>query len=292
MRRAAIVYTALTAAVVLVPLAMYLFDRAARDPLSDKLRSYGFFPVVPPSTLIRVGSLYYVSADVRQFTAICNAETADVGGYLNESRSLQIEQDLKQTGSFTANVGANLRALAKGSADSEFAQTVHFSLTDVLLDEITLGDNGLIYSKLMSKPSCNRVAMQLLDSDGYVCQGQRILRAKAEIERSRDVNDKVAGAAQMAFASATDGAKTEGSTQTDQTKVERESLPFGDSELTYGVEMTPMCLAPKTAHFARTLPRTMMGRAYNFVLFHIIEPLFPRQPDDVDVAERATAQAK
>ena len=247
---------------------------------------------MPPSTLVSVGSLYYVSPDVRQFTAICNADTADVGGFLNESRSSEIEQELKENGSFTANVDLNLHPTVKAGSDNAFIQTVHFSLTDVLLDEITLGDNGLIYSKLMSKPSCNQVAMQLVNSDGYVCQGQRILRAKAEIDVNREDTKKVAGDAQATFGGTSKGARAEGSTTGDRTTTEREGLPLADSVLTYGVQMTPMCLVPKTAHFPRILPRTAVGRAYNFVLFHIVEPLLPPERDTINVAETASAQAK
>jgi hypothetical protein len=290
MRRAAVFFAVFGAAVVLVPLAAYLVERPSPDPLGDKLRSYGFFPIEPPSTLVRVGSLYYVSPDVRQFTAICNADTADVGGFLNESRSLEIEQELRENGSFTAKVDLNLHPTVKAGSDAAFIQTVRFSLTDVLLDEITLGDNGLIYTNLMSKPSCNQVAMQLVNSDGYVCQGQRILRAKAEIDRKN--TEKVAGDAQATFAGKSDGAKTEGSTTGDRTTTEREGLPLADSVLTYGVQMTPMCLVPKTAHFPRILPRTAVGRAYNFVLFHIVEPLLPPERDTINVAETASPQAK
>jgi hypothetical protein len=167
---------------------------------------------------------------------------------------------------------------------------VHFSLTDILLDEITLGDNGRIYAKLMSKPECNLIAMQLLNSDGYVCQGQKILRARAEIETARSVNEKVAGDAEAGGTS--DGAKSEGTTKIDRSLVEHEGLPSADAVLTYGVVMTPTCLAPKTARFSRTLPKTAFGRTINYVLYHVVEPLLPAPRDEVDFAANAGAQPK
>lgn len=292
MRKAIVVSVAVLAAAFVVPLGAYLSASPSKDPLGDKLRGYGFLPIEPPSTLVGVGSLYYVSPDVRQFTAICNAEKTDVGGYMNESRSLQIEQNLKQSGSFAANIDVALRPLIKGGVDSGFSQTVHFSLTDILLDEITLGDNGLIYAKLMSKPECNQIAMQLLSSDGYVCQGQKILRARAEIETDRSVNQKVDGDAEATFGGTSDGAKSEGTTKIDRSLVEHEGLPSADAVLTYGVVMTPTCLAPKTARFSRTLPKTAFGRATNYVLYHIVEPLLPAPRDEVDVAANAGVQPK
>ncbi|MBV8796661.1 MAG: hypothetical protein JO136_17155 [Hyphomicrobiales bacterium] len=292
MRKAIVVSAAVLAAAIIVPLGLYAFHGPSKDPLGDKLRGFGFLPVEPASTLVGVGSLYYVSADLRRFTAICNADKTDVGGYMNESPSPQIEQSLKQNGSFVANMNVALQTTIKAGVDKGFSQTVHFSLTDVLIDEITLGDNGLIYTKLMSKPECNQIATQLLNSDGYVCQGQQILRARAEIETNRSVNEKVAGDAAATFGGTGDGAKSQGETKTDSSLVEHQGLPSADAVLTYGVVMTPTCLAPKTARFVRTLPTTAFGQTVNYVLYHIVEPLLPTPRDEVDVAANASAQAK
>jgi hypothetical protein len=292
MRKPIVVSVAVLAAAIIVPLVVSLFHGPSKDPLGDKLHDFGFLPVEPASTLVGVGSLYYVSPDLRRFTAICNADKTDVGGYMNESRSPQIEQSLKQSGSFVANIDVALHPRIKGSVGRGFNQTVHFSLTDVLIDEVTLGDNGLIYAKLMSKPECNQIAMQLLNSDGYVCQGQQILRARAEIETNRSVNEKVAGDAGATFGGTSDGAKSQGKTKTDSSLVERQGLPSADAVLTYGVVMTPTCLAPKTARFARTLPTTAFGGTINYVLYHIVEPLLPAPRDEVDVAANVSAQVK
>ncbi len=55
-----------------------------------------------------------MSPDVRRFTAICNADKTDVSGYMNESPSPQIEQSLKQSGGFVANVNVALQPMIKG----------------------------------------------------------------------------------------------------------------------------------------------------------------------------------
>ena len=94
------------------------------------------------------------------------------------------------------------------------------------------------------------------------------------------------------FGGAGDGAKSEATTKRDRSLVEREGLPFADAVLTYGVQMNPTCLAPRTARFPRTLPRTALGRAFNYVLYHIVEPLLLAPQDEVNVAANAGAQAK
>ena len=288
MRRSVLIFAALAStAVVVAPIVYYSWEEPSADPLGEKLRGYGFLPIEPPSTLMDVGSLYYVSEDARDFRSICRADRSDVLGVMDESHSWQIEQDLKQQGTFTVAVDAKMRPRANWTANGAFLQTVHFSLTDVLLDEISIGQNGLIFGKLMNKPDCNAAAMQLLKLGGYVCQGQKVLRARAEIKVDRETKSNLAGSAQPTFASNKDGVNADSSATGDRSIVEREGLPFADAVLTYGVEMNPLCLAPQDARFARTLPSTKLGRAYSFVLFRLIEPILPHERPQLDVAQTA-----
>src|SRR3984957_329233 len=118
---------------VAIPAAAYYFQPPPDDPLVDKLRGFGFFPVQPPSTLVGVGALYFVSADTSEFTPICHAEKADVEAALTESRSVKIEEDLAQDGGLTTKVTLKFGSQVKGGSDSSYVQKVHFSLTDVLL---------------------------------------------------------------------------------------------------------------------------------------------------------------
>jgi hypothetical protein len=62
--------------------------------------------------------------------------------------------------------------------------------------------------------------------------------------------------------------------------------------LNYGVAMNPTCLAPKNARFPRVLPRTWFGRAVNFVLFRMIEPLWPNKQQDVAIAQEAPTEGR
>jgi len=136
-----------SAIAVAVPAAIYYEELPAGDPLGDKLRGYGFFPINPPSTLVEVGSLYYVSADASDIRGICPAEQADIEEAVKRSRSWQIQEDLSQNGSFATNISVDFRSLVKGGADNNYVQRVHFSLTDIQLEEIPLGSNLLIYTK-------------------------------------------------------------------------------------------------------------------------------------------------
>ncbi len=279
-------------AVVAIPAAAYYLRPPSNDPLADRLRGYGFFPVEPPNTLMDVGGLYYVSADTSEFTPICQAEKADLETTVSKSRSVKIEEDLAQDGGLTAKITLKFGALVDGSSDNSYVQKVHFSLTDVVLQEIPLGSDSLIYAKLMAKPECNSVAAHLVATDGYVCQGQRILRATAEYKFDRDSVMKLGGHADSASGKADDAQPIAVDTQSNQKLVERQGRMLSGSALDYGVVFTPTCLAPEHARFARVLPTTRFGRAMNYMLYHVVEPLLPATNDEVDVAQNAPGAAK
>src|SRR6185437_6824386 len=103
MRNANRLMIALAVAVVGIPAAAYFILRPSHDPLGDRLRAFGFFPVDPPNTTMKVGGLYYVSADTRTFVPICEAEDADLDTAVRESPSVKIEEDLAEDGGLTAS---------------------------------------------------------------------------------------------------------------------------------------------------------------------------------------------
>jgi len=279
-------------AVVTIPAAAYYLRQPPNDPLADKLRAYGFFPVEPPNTLMEVGGLYYVSPDASKFTPICQAERADLETTVRESRSIKIEEDLAQDGGLTTQISLKFESLVAGSGDSSYVQKVHFSLTHVVLQDIPLGSDSLIYAKLMAKPECNSVAARLVNTDGYVCQGQRILRATAEYKFNRDSLTKLGGHAAWAPEQADNALSTAVDVQSNQKLVERQGKLLSGSALDYGVEFTPTCLAPEHSRFARVLPTTRLGRAINYVLYHVVEPLLSPTDDQDEVAQNASTAAK
>jgi hypothetical protein len=293
MRTAIKLAIATAIAAVAIPLAAYSWPRSGDDPLGDTLRGYGFVPIKPPSNLMNVGSLYYVDAEVKDFKAICDAEKVDLEGVVNESRSWEMQDDLDRNGRFATDVKVDLTLLFKGDVDNNYVQKVHSSLTDVFLEEIPLGPNRRIFRSLMSKPDCNETAMQYLDAGGYVCQGQKVLRATAEFKLELDKQSKLATNVKAAADDLKNDlntiVKAAVETQTDQSVVEREGRLFAGSALKYGVSMNPICLAPPDSRFQRVLPRTIIGRFVNFVLFRIVEPMLPAHTDRPQVVRNARA---
>jgi hypothetical protein len=279
---------ALAAAVLAVPSAAYYITIPSNDPLGDTLRGYGFVPINPPSNLMTVGSLYYVDSKVRDFTTICTAEKSDLEEAVVSSRSLEMQESLERNGQLATGVKIDVGWLLKGSVDKNYVVKVHSSLTDVVLDEIPLGTNWLIFAKLMEKPQCNQIAMQYLGAGGYVCQGQKILRATAEFKLDRDAESKLGANATATPGNVKDIVKLAVETQSDQAVVDKEGRLFAGKALEYGVSMTPICLAPPNSRFERVLPRTVLGQFTNFVLFNILEPILPPRPDHLEVAQAAS----
>jgi hypothetical protein len=278
---------ALAAAVLAVPSAAYYWTMPSPDPLGDTLRGYGFVPINPPSNLMTVGSLYYVDSRVTAFTTICSAEKSDIEESVVSSRSLEMQESLERNGQLATGVKIDVGWMLKGDLDKNYVVKVHSSLTDVVLDEIPLGTNWLIFAKLMEKPQCNRMAMRYINAGGYVCQGQKILRATAEFKLDRDAQSKLAANATAASGDVKDIVKLAVESQSDQAVVDKEGRLLAGKALEYGVSMSPVCLAPPNSRFERVLPQTVFGRITNFVLFNILEPILPAKPDQLEVAQAA-----
>jgi len=283
MRRMIFVALAGTMAAVAVPAAAHYFQPSS-DPLGNTLRANGFVPIRPPSNLMNVGSLYYVDASVTDFKAICHAEKSDLEGAVMVSRSWEMQETLERNGRFATGISVDFGTLIHGDLGDSYVQKVHSSLTDVLLEEIPLGPNWLIFAKLMEKPECNREAMRHIYAGGYVCQGQKILQATAEFKLDRDARRTLATKAKATAGEINDLVKVAVETQSDQAVVERSGRLFAGSALKYGVSMNPICLAPPDGRFQRILPQTTFGRLVNFVLLRIVEPLLPAKAERAQVA--------
>jgi hypothetical protein len=278
---------AATVTTTAVPAAAYYLTRPGDDPLGDTLRKYGFVPINPPSNLMNVGSLYYVDSKVKDFKAICNAEQDDLKDSVVSSRSWEMQQSLERNGRFATGVNVDVGWLVNGGLDKNYVVKVHSSLTDVLLEEIPLGSNWLIFAKLMKKPQCSQVALRYIHAGGYVCQGQKILHATAEFKLDRDAQSKLAAGSKATADNVRDIVKLAVESQSEQAVVEKDGRLFAGTALEYGVSMNPICLAPPDGRFQRVLPQTIWGRVANFVLFNIVEPILPAKPDPLKVAQDA-----
>jgi hypothetical protein len=132
-------------------------------PMAETLRGFGFVRVPLPSNLMNVGSLYYVDAGLSDFKTTCHVGKAELGDDVIVSRSEDIEENLQRNGLFATNVTVDFGPLVKGALDANFVHKVHFSLTDVVVEELPLDRSSLIYRKLMDEPACNDVALSAAD---------------------------------------------------------------------------------------------------------------------------------
>ena len=287
MRTMTMLALAATVTTTAVPAAAYYLTSHSDDPLGGTLREYGFVAIRPPSNLMNVGSLYYVDSRVRDFKAICNAEEDDLKDSVVSSRSWEMQENLERNGRFATGVKVDVGWLVDGGIDKNYVVKVHSSLTDILLEEIPLGSNWLIFAKLMEKPQCSQVAMRYIHAGGYVCQGQKILHATAEFKLDRDAQSKLAASSKATADNIKDIMKIAVESQSEQAVVEKDGRLFAGTALEYGVSMNPICLAPPDGRFERVLPQTVWGRVANFVLFNIVEPILPAKPDHLEVAQGA-----
>ena len=224
---------------------------------------------------------------MKDFKAICNAEQDDLKDSVVSSRSWEMQQSLERNGRFATGVNVDVGWLVNGGLDKNYVVKVHSSLTDVLLEEIPLGSNWLIFAKLMKKPQCSQVALRYIHAGGYVCQGQKILHATAEFKLDRDAQSKLAAGSKATADNVRDIVKLAVESQSEQAVVEKDGRLFAGTALEYGVSMNPICLAPPDGRFQRVLPQTTWGRVANFVLFNIVEPILPAKPDPLKVAQDA-----
>src|SRR5258708_7649179 len=268
-----------TVTTVAIPAAAYYLTSHKEDPLGDMLGEYGFAPISPPSNLMNVGSLYYVDSQAKDFRAICNAEKDDLKDSVVSSRSWEMQENLERNGRFATGVKVDVGWLVNGGIDRDYVVKVHSSLTDILLEEIPLGSNWLIFAKLMKKPQCSEVALRYINAGGYVCQGQKILHATAEFKLDRDAQSRLAAGSKATVDNVRDIVKLAVESQSEQAVVEKDGRLFAGTALEYGVSMNPICLAPPTGRFQPVLPHTALRRVTNFVLFITPRPILPPTPD-------------
>lgn len=274
-----------TAAVVAIPATAFYLSTPGKDPLGDTLRDYSFLPIKPASNLMSVGSLYYVDSQVREFKAICHPDKSDLDGLVTVSRSWELQESLDRTGRFATDVKLDLNWVFGGSGDRNYTQKVQYSLTDVVLEEIPLGASLLIFAKLMERSECNQVAMQYVRAGYYVCQGQKLMQATAEFKLDAETQNKLTANGKVTANDIKDMVKLAVESQADQNVIERDGRLLSGTALKYGVSMNPMCVAPPDGRFRRVLPKTAFDRVYNFVLFNIVEPIFPGSDKDTETAE-------
>ena len=276
---------AIAAIVVAVPVVAHSLQKPGGDQLGDTLREYGFIPKNPPTTLMTVGSLYYVDSAGKHFSPICIADKEDIGEAVRSSPSVELQQSLERKGQLATDISIDIGWLLGGSAKKNYAVKVIYSLTDVRVEEIPLGTNWQIFGKLMDQPHCSRTAMELTRAGGYVCQVTSILTATAEFKLDSDAQSKLDTSSNATPNDVKDIVKLAVKSQGNQDVVDREGRLLAGKALQYGAVFSPQCVAPRHSRFQRVVPSTALGRFWNFVLFNILEPILPAKPDEPDAAQ-------
>jgi hypothetical protein len=281
-----IVLAAVVGTVVVPALAYSLMTPSDQDPMGETLREIGFVRVPLPSNLMNVGSLYYVDAHLKDFKTTCHARPADLGDDVIVSRSGDIERILERKGALTTDVAVDFGSLFGAKFGDNYVHSVHLTLTNVVVEELPLDRGEDISVNLMKEPRCGTVALRFINDAprGYVCQVQKTLKATAEIKLDRDVRNELETSARVT--DVTGKIKEAIETQTNLSVVEHDGRFFTGTALTYGVSMSPTCLASGTALFQRILPQNRFDRLVNFVKFDVVEPLWPVHTDETKMAER------
>jgi hypothetical protein len=275
MRKIMAVAFATTVAGVAVPASSYYWSKPTDDAFSRTMRGLGFLPIMPPSKLVSVGSLYYVDPAARFFKTVCHAEEVDLEGLVVVSPSAKVVANELHSGQFDSGVRVNVEWLFKGDVNKNYQINVQYSLTDVLVHEISLGNNRRVFAKMIEKPECSDAVADLIDERGYICQVQQVLEATAEFKMQADEGSKIDIETENKLGELKDRVKSAIEQQSDQSVVERSGRLLAGSALNYGVSMNPTCLAPPHARFARVLPKTIFDRIKNFTLYSLIEPIWP-----------------
>jgi hypothetical protein len=275
MRKVVVLALATTLTGVAVPASSYYWSKPTDDGFSRTMRGLGFLPIMPPSKLVSVGSLYYVDPQARFFRTVCHAEETDLEGLVAISRSAKVVANELHSGQFDSGIRVNIEWLIKGDVNKNYEINVQYSLTEVLVHEISLGNNRRVFAKMMAKTECSDAVADLIDERGYICQVQQVLEATAEFKIQADERSKIAIETEGKLNELNDRVKSAIQQQSDQSVVERSGRLISGAALNYGVSMNPTCLAPPYARFARVLPRTIFDRIKNFTLYSLIEPILP-----------------
>src|SRR5690349_21149941 len=276
---------AIAVIVAAAPLAAHSFQKPSGDQLGDTLRDLGFIPRTPPTTLMTLGSIYYIEPEGKHFFPICIAEKDDLGDAVRSSRSIALQEQLERKGQAATEISFDIGWLLKGGTDNKYVVKVNYSLTDVQVEEIELGANSQVYSRLMNQAQCSKMANQYLRAAGYVCQVASILSATAEYKLDSDSQGKLSTSSSAAVSEVKDMMKQAVEAQGHQDVVSKEGRLLAGKALQYGAALTPMCMAPATARFARAVPSTSFGRFWNYVLINILEPILPAKVDTLDATQ-------
>jgi hypothetical protein len=252
----------------------YAASRPSGNQLEDALRSFGYLPLRLPSSEMTVGAIYRIDSKVRFFDVVCDADPADLAGAVKRSSGGDWQSDALSSRQFNTGVQIDLGWLLKGDAAANQKQNVHFSFTDIVEETISYEKSQQLLKSMAERPSCGQAIVDAVNSGGYVCQGLKLLEATTEYKLDQDTMRKL-GTSATTKADVNSIVKLAVEQQSGNEVVERQGKVQSGKKLKYAVAMKPICMAPTTGRFQRALPESTFGRMTNFVLFNLVEPIWP-----------------
>jgi hypothetical protein len=230
-----------------------------------------------------VGALYAVDSKARFFDVVCDVDAAELVGSVKRTTSGEVVAHLQTDRHFESGVKVDLGWLIDGNGTTSAKQTVHFSLTDIVVESISHEKSIELFINMAERPSCGRAIAEALASGGYVCQGLKVLEATAEFKLDQDTLGKISAKANQGDVNGIVKLAVEAQSGTEV--VERQGRVQSGKKLKYAVAMKPICMAPPSGRFQRILPESAFGRWTNFVLFNLIEPFWPHKDEEIRSAD-------
>ena len=259
-----------------VPTVGFFVASAQNRPanaMRESIQELGFYPVVPPTTLVGPGSVYHVTRDGRFYRTICRADETDVGKVLVRSPSEETIAHELQQGEYKA--GGQVADFLNARLGRNIVETVTYRLSDVAMLEIPLDKNEEIFVKLTAEPGCKAWVDRLLDEKEFVCQGQSVLIASVQYNlKTRaggDIRTEVSAPemSEMTSKLAEAVIETPKALVNADLRIEGGKIVSG-SGLSYGVKVNPVCATRPDDWYPRRIPWSLYGRAKNFVFIDLL----------------------
>jgi hypothetical protein len=268
---------------IAVPAGAYWWSTPTDNQFNETLRGFGYRPLPLPTSEMTVGALYSIDSRARYFDVVCDVDAAELTGAVKRTTSPEIEAYMQTDRQFESNIKVDLGWLASGNGKMSEKQTVHFSLTDIAVESISHEKSVDLFISMAERRSCGRAIAEALSGGSYVCQGLKVLEATAEYKLDQDTLGKIDAKASKSDVNSI--VKLAVETQSGTEVVERQGKVQSGKKLKYAVAMKPTCMAPPTGRFHRILPDSAFGRWSNYVLFNLIEPLWPNKDEPTRSAE-------
>jgi hypothetical protein len=242
-------------AVVMVVGGGYLGYQQLNQPagLDGAIRKIGFYPISPPSVLTATGSIFHVTDMGHQYITVCRVRPEMIADKVAFSPTEKVTA--QELSSASTDITAKLLSELAGEGVAKVVESINYSLTSVTVGEISSADLNGVFVELQKDPNCRNEVDRLLKLGEFVCQGQRILKASAQVgvnyssdlmvnaEAKAEALEKVRGTVSASLGG--------------ETKITNNQIRSG-KDLHYGIRVREFCLARADGDPVR-LPRTQVG---------------------------------